>query len=80
MHEIIDKQRKLSYASNKKDVGKTFEVLVEGFSRKSERHLSGRNTHNKVIVFPGKDYKPGNYVHVKVTDCTSATLIGKAVE
>ena len=80
LHEIIDKQRKLSYASNKKDVGKTFEVLVEGFSRKSERHLSGRNTHNKVIVFPGKDYKPGNYVHVKVTDCTSATLIGKAVE
>jgi tRNA-2-methylthio-N6-dimethylallyladenosine synthase len=80
LHEIINKQRKLSYASNKKDVGKTFEVLVEGFSRKSEHHLSGRNTHNKVIVFPGKDYKPGNYVHVKVTDCTSATLIGKAVE
>ncbi|MBE9491441.1 MAG: tRNA (N6-isopentenyl adenosine(37)-C2)-methylthiotransferase MiaB [Bacteroidetes bacterium] len=80
LHEIIDKQRKLSYASNKKDVGKTFEVLVEGFSRKSEHHLSGRNTHNKVIVFPGKDYKPGNYVHIKVTDCTSATLIGEAVE
>ena len=58
----------------------TFEVLVEGRSRKSIHHLSGRNTHNKVIVFPKEGYKVGDYVNVKVTDCTAATLIGEPVD
>jgi tRNA-2-methylthio-N6-dimethylallyladenosine synthase len=79
LEEIIKLQQELSAASNKKDLGKTFEVLVESPSRKSPHHLSGRNSQNKVIVFPKKHYKPGDYVRVRVTDYTSATLIGEAV-
>ena len=78
LDEIIKLQGKLSLKSNKKDIGKTFEVLVEGISKKSEDRLFGRNSQNKVIVFDRKDYKVGDYVNVKVVDCTSATLMGKA--
>jgi tRNA-2-methylthio-N6-dimethylallyladenosine synthase len=77
--EIINLQNKLSAKSKKKDVGKTFEVLVEGTSKKSLDELSGRTTQNKVVVFPGKGHKPGDYVNVQITGCTSATLIGKIV-
>lgn len=74
--EIIELQNKLSMESKKKDVGKTYEVLVEGFSKKSRSDLSGRTSQNKVVVFPAGDYKPGDYVNVKITDCTPATLKG----
>jgi tRNA-2-methylthio-N6-dimethylallyladenosine synthase len=78
--EIIDLQGTLSEKSKKEDVGKTFEVLVEGVSKKSKDQLFGRNSQNKVVVFPRKDYKIGDYVFVEVTECTPATLIGKTVD
>lgn len=79
LQEIIQLQQKLSHESNKKDIGKIFEVLTEGRSRKSEHHLSGRNSQNKVVVFPARDLNPGEYVKVKITGCTSATLTGEAI-
>lgn len=78
--EIVDLQQKMSLASNQKDVGKTFEVLVESLSKRSKEHLSGRNSQNKVIIFPKKDYQPGDYVMVKVHSCTAATLLGDSME
>lgn len=77
--EIIDLQNRLSLISNRKYVGKIHRVLVEATSKRSEAHLSGRNSENKVIVFPKGTHQPGDYVDVRVTDCTSATLIGEAV-
>ena len=78
--EIIEKQREHSLARNRTDIGKVYKVLIEGFSKKSDSHLQGRNTANKVIVFPVNGHRKGQYVHVLVEDCTGATLIGKAVE
>jgi len=78
LREIIDLQQKLSYQSNKKDVGKTFEVLIEGFSKRSDAFYSGRNSQNKVVVFPVTGNSPGEYVCVKINRFTSATLIGEA--
>lgn len=77
LKEIIDLQQKLSLKSNMKDIGKKFEVLTETISKRSDEHLSGRNSQNKVVVFPKENYKPGDYVDVVITDCTTATLIGK---
>ncbi len=74
--EIINLQSKLSLESNKKDVNKTFTVLVEGISKKSSERLYGRTSQNKVIVFSGKPDKIGTYIKVIVTSCTSATLLG----
>ncbi len=79
LQEIVDLQMKHALELNKKDVGQTFEVLVEGTSHRSQEHLFGRNSQNKVIVFPKGNLKPGDYVNVKVTDCTAATLIGDTV-
>jgi len=76
LNEIIGLQAELSLESKKKDVGKTFEVLIEGTSKRSDEHLFGRTTQNKVVVFPKGDLRPGDYVNVKITDCTSATLMG----
>lgn len=77
--EIIDLQQKLSLRSNKQNIGKTFEVLVENLSKRSDADLAGRNTQNKMVVFPKKDFKIGDYVMVKITNCTAATLLGEAV-
>jgi tRNA-2-methylthio-N6-dimethylallyladenosine synthase len=77
LSEIIDLQIRLSHESNKKDLGKDFEVLVEAVSKKSDQHMSGRNSQNKVVIFPKANHQPGDYVTVKITDCTSATLIGE---
>jgi len=79
LQEIVEVQNKLSLASNQKDLGKTFKVLIEGNSKKSEQDWMGRNSQNKVIVFPKETYnlQPGDYAWVKVTDCTQATLLGK---
>jgi len=77
--EIIALQQKHSLERMQADLGKTLEVLVEGVSKKSDKELFGRTTHNSVVVFPRENFKAGDYVMVKVHDCTSATLIGKAV-
>ena len=78
LNKIIALQNRLSLESNQKDVGKTFEVLVEGTSKRSESQLYGRNTHNKVCVFEGgENIHIGDYVNVKVTGCTSATLLAQ---
>ena len=76
LNEIIELQLKLSLAGKQKDIGETFEVLAEGTSKKSEEQLYGRTSQNKVVVFPRGSVNPGDYLHVKITDCTSATLIG----
>jgi tRNA-2-methylthio-N6-dimethylallyladenosine synthase len=76
LQEIIDLQKSTSLQSNRNDVGKSFIVLAEGISKKSSDQLVGRNSQNKMIVFPKNNYKPGDYVRVKVANCTSATLIG----
>ena len=60
-------------------VGQEVEVLVEKESKRSDAHWGGRNSQNTMVVFPKGDYKPGDFVNVKITDCTSATLIGEAV-
>ncbi|MBP6649325.1 MAG: tRNA (N6-isopentenyl adenosine(37)-C2)-methylthiotransferase MiaB [Bacteroidia bacterium] len=78
--EIIDMQKKLSLISNKRDIGITVEVLVESNSKRSEDHLSGRSSEGKVVVFPKKNFKPGDYVFVKITDCTGGTLMGEALD
>lgn len=82
LSEIIRLQQQHSFANNQRDVGKTFKVLVEGLSKKSKEEWCGRNDQNKMIVFPIHDsnIKPGDYVHVKVNDCTSATLLGQLEE
>jgi len=79
LQEVIDLQMRLSEESNRRDIGKTFEVLIEGPSKKSPDFLQGRNTQNKVIVFPRENFDKGQYVNVLVQDCTSATLKGVAV-
>jgi tRNA-2-methylthio-N6-dimethylallyladenosine synthase len=78
--EIIDLQNRLSEQSKKADTGKIFEVLAEGVSKKSAGELFGRTSQNKVVVFPMMHYKPGDYINVRITGCTSATLIGKPVK
>ncbi len=78
--EIINLQTELSEKSKKADLGKVYEVLIEGVSKKSDEHLFGRNSQNKVVVFPKKDFKIGDYAFIEITECTSATLIGIPVE
>jgi tRNA-2-methylthio-N6-dimethylallyladenosine synthase len=77
--EIINLQLKLSEARNQLAIGKVHKVLVEGFSKRSEDFLQGRNDQNKVVIFPKEHYRKGDYVMVKVTSCSSATLKGEAV-
>lgn len=78
--EIVDLQRKHSAYNSEKMVGKIVEVLIEKESRKDENEWSGRNSQNMVVVFPKEHYKAGDFVKVKITDCTAATLIGEALE
>jgi len=80
LQEIIRLQNQVSYRHNQADIGKEFKVLIEGDSKRSDRDFRGRNTQNKMIVFPKSgDLKPGMYARVKVTDATSATLKGHLV-
>ncbi len=80
LEEVIRLQNAVSLEHNKEDLGKTFEVLIEGDSRRSDKDFYGRNSQNKVVVFPKKEgFKPGDYVHVLVKDATSATLLGVIV-
>lgn len=80
LSEIIEKQQELSLLRNKKDLNKIHKVLIEGFSKRSKDHLQGRNTANKVVVFPKANLTKGQYVNVLVNDCTTATLIGEVVD
>lgn len=77
LEEIIALQGQIALENNRREVGKVFEVLVEGESHRSKERLFGRNSQNKVIVFDRHDVKPGQYVNVKVVDCTAATLLGE---
>ena len=79
LNQIIELQQKLSLAGKQKDIGQTFEVLAEGTSKKSEEQLYGRTSQNKVVVFNRGSVNPGDYVQVKITSCTSATLLGEQV-
>ena len=80
LNEIIELQNQLSLESNLRDVGKTFEVLVDGPSKRHPEELCGRTGSDKMCVFPGLGHKAGDYVQVKIGSCTSATLLGQIVE
>ncbi|MCG2617532.1 tRNA (N6-isopentenyl adenosine(37)-C2)-methylthiotransferase MiaB [Terrimonas sp. NA20] len=82
LQEIVDMQYKLSLESNQRDLGKTYKVLIEGTSKRSDADWMARNSQNKVIIFPKEAYdlKPGDYAMVNVTECSKATLLGKIVE
>ena len=80
LNEIIALQGRLSLESNRKDVGRTFKVLVEGVSKKDPGELFGRAGNNKVCVFPAGGHKPGDYVEVEVLSCTSATLVSRLAD
>lgn len=80
LEEIVALQGEHSLKRNRADIGKVFEVLVEGVSKKSDSRMSGRNSQNAVVVFDRGEHKPGDYVNVRVTDCTSATLLGEVVQ
>ena len=81
LHEIVMLQNKVSLQHNQKDIGKTFEVLIEGDSKRSSADFKGRNSQNKMIVFPKKrGLQPGDYVQVAVREVTTATLIGEIVQ
>jgi len=81
LQEIVELQNKLSLESNLKDVGKTFKVLIESDSKRNDQDWMGRNSQNKVVVFPkgNKAHKPGDYVWVRVKECTQATLLGELI-
>ncbi|MEM1259030.1 MAG: MiaB/RimO family radical SAM methylthiotransferase, partial [Bacteroidota bacterium] len=79
LREIIDLQQKHGLYRTKQHLGKIEEVLIEGTSKKSDAHWKGRNSQNTMVVFPKENYKVGEFVNVKINDCTSATLLGEAV-
>ena len=82
LQEIVDVQYQLSLNSNKRDVGNNYKVLIEGESRRSDAHWMGRNSQNKVIIFPkgAHGFKKGDYAWVKVDSCSKATLLGTAIQ
>lgn len=79
LNRMIDLQNKLSLKSNRRDIGKEFEVLVEGRSKRNPEEHFGRTSQNKVVVFPKKDTKPGQFVKVRILDASSATLKGELI-
>ncbi|MFY7741642.1 MAG: tRNA (N6-isopentenyl adenosine(37)-C2)-methylthiotransferase MiaB [Flavobacterium sp.] len=79
LNEIIDLQQKLGLERTKRFLGQEVEVLIEKESKRSNEHWSGRNSQNTVVVFPKENYKVGDFVMVKINDCTAATLIGEAI-
>ncbi|MBK5720075.1 tRNA (N6-isopentenyl adenosine(37)-C2)-methylthiotransferase MiaB [Dysgonomonas sp. Marseille-P4677] len=79
LQRIIELQNECSLESNKRDVGKTFEVLVEGFSKRSKEQLFGRTSQNKVVIFDKGTHRIGDFVNVKITGNTSATLFGETI-
>lgn len=77
---MIDLQNQLSEESNKRDIGKVFEVLIEGFSKRSREQLFGRTSQNKVVIFDKKNYHVGQFIKVRINRASSATLFGDPVE
>ena len=77
---MIDLQNQLSDESNRRDIGKTFEVLIEGFSKRSKEQLFGRTSQNKVVIFDKQNFHVGQFIKVKITRASSATLFGEVVE
>ncbi len=79
LQQIIDLQNALSAEANRKSIGKTFDVLIEGYSKRSKEHFFGRTSQNKVVIFPKGGHKIGEFVNVKITDASSATLQGELI-
>jgi len=79
LQSVINLQHELSLKSNKEDVGKTYKVLIEGLSKRSDKDGYGRNSQYVTCIFPIGDHQPGDYVNVKIHDCTTTVLIGKIV-
>jgi len=80
LQEIIDLQGQISHEVNQGDLGKTFKVLIEGSSKRSDADWKGRNSQNKMVVFPKKgNHQAGDYVYVKIHEATSATLLGEMI-
>lgn len=77
---LIDLQNQLSEKSNLRDIGKEFDVLIEGFSKRSREQLFGRTSQNKVVIFDKKNYHVGQFVKVKINRASSATLFGETIE
>ena len=77
--EVISLQQSQSLKNNRKRLNKIFEVLIEGDSKRSKEHFYGRTTHNCVVVFKKENYKIGDYVNVKINDCTAGTLKGEII-
>ena len=80
LQRMIELQNELSAESNRRDIGKRFEVLVEGFSKRSREQLCGRTPQNKTVVFDKENYHIGDRVMVEIYDSSSATLLGKSVK
>ena len=80
LNRMIALENELSLESNRRDVGKTFEILVEGYSKRSRSDMFGRTQQNKVVVFPARDEKPGDFITVKVNSVSSATLLGERID
>ncbi len=78
--EIIEKQSQLSLERNKLDIGQEQIILIEGTSKKSDEELKAKNSANKVVILPKGNYQIGDYVKVRITDCTPATLFGEVIE
>lgn len=81
LEEIVSLQNQLSLQTNKLDIGKKVQVLIEGNSKRSDKQWMGRNSQNKVVVFDKNEtaLQPGDYVWIKVNDCTQGTLFGDMV-
>lgn len=80
LQEMIDLQNKLSEESNLRDIGKVFEVLIEGYSKRSREQLFGRTSQNKVVIFDKKNFHVGQFIRVKIQRASSSTLFGEPVE
>lgn len=80
LNELIKLQTEISAIQNKKDVGKEFDVLIERFSKRSREQLMGRTEQNKAVIIPRGNHHIGETVRVRITDSSSATLIGEVVE
>ena len=80
LYEVIEIQRKQAFMINKKSIGKTFQVLIEGTSKKSSKMFCGRNSKNAMVVFPKEKYLIGQYVNVLIEDCTTGTLKGRVIK
>lgn len=78
--EVIEKQSQLSLERNKLEIGKEQVILIEGASKKSEQELKGKNSANKVVIISKGNYKIGDYVRVRILDCTPATLFGEVID